>query len=240
MNDLIQEYAKRLKLSWVREHYHEVEAATQEEFLLKLFEKEIEQREERKTNLLLKTATLPELFGKPFDWKDIELGQDIDQESLLQGTFIDAKENMIFYGGVGAGKTYLSTLIGLNSIKNHGKRVKFYTVASLVNQLLDAHEKGIMNKLFKQIEKLDMLILDELGYIPLHKQGAELLFQVITLCYEKRSLIITTNLQFGQWNHVFGDPILTEAVVDRLIHHSHLVLFKGDSHRLRESMFNKE
>ncbi|UOR10649.1 IS21-like element helper ATPase IstB [Halobacillus amylolyticus] len=240
MNDLIQEYAKRLKLSWVREHYHEVEAATQEEFLLKLFEKEIEQREERKVNLLLKAATLPELFGKPFDWTEIELGQELNQESLLEGTFIEAKENMIFYGGVGAGKTYLSTIIGLNAIRNQGKRVKFYTVASLVNHLLDAHEKGTTNKLFKQIEKLDLLILDELGYIPLHKQGAELLFQVITLCYEKRSLIITTNLQFGQWNHVFGDPILTEAVVDRLIHHSHLVLFKGDSHRLRESMFNKE
>ncbi|SDY29359.1 ATP-binding protein, partial [Salimicrobium album] len=83
---------------------------------------------------------------------------------------------------------------------------------------------------------LDLLILDELGYIPLHKQGAELLFQVISLCYEKRSIIITTNLQFGEWNHVFGDPILTEAVVDRLIHHSHLVLFNDDSHRLKESM----
>ncbi|MGJ9386238.1 IS21-like element helper ATPase IstB, partial [Salipaludibacillus sp. CF4.18] len=207
---------------------------------LKLFEKEIEQREERKINLLLKAATLPELYGKPFDWKEIELGQGLNQESLLQGAFIETRENMIFYGGVGAGKTYLSTLIGLNAIQNQGNRVKFYTVASLVNHLLDAHEKGTVNKLFKQIEKLDLLILDELGYIPLHKQGAELLFQVITLCYEKRSLIITTNLQFGQWNHVFGDPILTEAVVDRLIHHSHLVLFKGESHRLRESMFNKE
>ncbi len=101
--------------------------------------------------------------------------------------------------------------------------------------LLDAHERGSLGRLFKQIEKLDLLILDEHGYIPLHKQGAELLFQVISLCYEKRSIIVTTNLQFGQWNHVFGDPILIEAVVDRLIHHSHLILFGGDSHRLKES-----
>ena len=146
---------------------------------------------------------------------------------------------MIFYGGVGAGKTYLSTLLGINTIKNRGKRVKFYTIASLVNQLLDVNEKGNLTKLFKQIEKLDLLILDELGYIPLHKQGCELLFQVISLCYDKRS-IITTNLQFGEWNHVFGDPILTEVVVDRLIHHSHLVLFKRDSGRLRESIFSKQ
>ncbi|SEN97280.1 IstB-like ATP binding protein, partial [Mesobacillus persicus] len=81
-----------------------------------------------------------------------------------------------------------------------------------------------------------LLILDELGYIPLHKQGGELLFQVISMCYETKSIIITTNLQFGQWNHVFGDPILTEAVIDRLIHHSHLVVFNGDSHRYKESL----
>jgi DNA replication protein DnaC len=236
MNEKIQEYAKRLKLSWIREHYHEVDAKNQEDFLLQLFENEIEQREERKINLLFKSATLPNMSGKPFDWKDIQLGQGLDQSVLLEGDFIDKKENMIFYGGVGVGKTYLSTLIGTYAIQNHAKRVKFYTIASLVNKLLDAHEKGSLTKLFKQIEKLDLLILDELGYIPLHKQGAELLFQVISLCYEKRSIIITTNLQFGQWNHVFGDPILTEAVVDRLIHHSHLVLFGGDSHRFKESM----
>lgn len=236
MNEKIKEYAKRLKLSWIREHYHEVEARTNEEFLLQLFEKEIAQREERKINLLFKSATLPNISGNPFDWTDIELGNGLNQSYLLDGHFIEKKENLIFYGGVGAGKTYLSTLIGINAIQQQTKRVKFYTIASLVNKLLEANEKGTLSRLFKQIEKLDLLILDELGYIPLHKQGAELLFQVIAMCYEKRSLIITTNLQFGQWNHVFGDPILTEAVVDRLIHHSHLVLFKGDSYRLKESM----
>jgi DNA replication protein DnaC len=86
------------------------------------------------------------------------------------------------------------------------------------------------------MEKLDLLILDELGYIPLYKQGTELLFQVISLCYERKSLIITTNLRFGEWNHVFGDPILTEAVIDRLIHHSHLVVFKGPRNRMNESL----
>lgn len=235
MQEQIQEYAKRLKLSWIRENYREVEAANIEEYLLKLFEKEIEQREERKINLLFKAATLPNVSGKPFDWKDIQLGQGLSQQSLLDGEFIESKENMVFYGGVGAGKTYLSTLIGMNAIQKYGKRVKFYTIASLANELLEANDKGNLNKLFKKIEKLDLLILDELGYIPLHKHGAELLFQVISLCYEKRSIIITTNLQFGQWNHVFGDPILTEAVVDRLIHHSHLVIFGGDSNRMKES-----
>jgi DNA replication protein DnaC len=158
------------------------------------------------------------------------------KEILLNGEFIERQENCIFYGGVGAGKTYLSTLIGLNAIQKYGKSVKFFTVAGLVNRLLEANEKGTLIKLFKQIEKLDCLVLDELGYIPLHKQGGELLFQVISMCYEAKSIIITTNLQFGQWNHVFGDPILTEAVIDRLIHHSHLVVFNGDSHRYKESL----
>uniref|UniRef100_UPI000AF6F143 ATP-binding protein n=1 Tax=Neobacillus fumarioli TaxID=105229 RepID=UPI000AF6F143 len=170
-------------MSWIREHYHEVNASTHEEFSLKLFKQEIKQREERKTNLLLKSATLPNKYGKPFDWKDIELSQGITQTDLLNGVFIERKENLIFYGGVGVGKIYLSTLIGLNVIRKYGKKVKFYTAASLVNQLLEANEKGTLNKIFKQIGKLDLLILDELGYIPFHKQGAELLFQVISLCY---------------------------------------------------------
>jgi len=104
---------------------------------------------------------------------------------------------------------------------------------------LEANEKGTLGKLYKQIESLDLLILDELGYVPLHKQGAELLFQVINLCYEKRSLIVTTNLQFGQWNHVFGDPILTEAFIDRLIHYSHLIVFNRESFRHKESLMNQ-
>lgn len=240
MQEKIQEYAKRLKLSWIRENFHKLDPKDPQDYLLTLFEKEIEQREERKINLLLKAATLPNASGKPFNWQDIQLGQGLSQQYLLDGEFIDTKENMVFYGGVGAGKTYLSTLIGINAIHKYGKRVKFYTIASLANELLDANEKGTLTKLFKRIEKLDLLILDELGYIPLHKQGAELLFQVISLCYEKRSIIITTNLQFGQWNHVFGDPILTEAVVDRLIHHSHLVLFGGDSNRMKESLALRE
>ena len=241
MHKEIQEYAKRLKLSWVREHFHEIgEAASHEEYLLKLLSREIEQREDRKINLLLKAATLPKVPNQPFEWKNIKLGQGLSQEGLLHGEFLEHQENMIFYGGVGAGKTFLATLIGMNAIYKYGKKVKFYTVASLANELLDANEKGTLTKLFKKIEKLDMLILDELGYIPLHKQGAELLFQVISLCYEKRSIIITTNLQFGEWNHVFGDPVLTEAVVDRLIHHSHLVLFGGDSNRMKESFMMNE
>lgn len=114
-------------------------------------------------------------------------------------------------------------------------KVRFYTVVGLVNQLIDTNQKGQLNRLMNQLDKLDLLILDKLGYIPLGKEGAELLFQVISMCYEKRSIIITTNLKFGQWNHVFGNQVLTEAVIDRLIHHSHLTIFTGESYRYRKS-----
>lgn len=239
MNEQIEAYAKRLKLSWIRENYQTVEAKSHKEYLFKLFEREVENREERKTNLLLKQAQLPKTGNQAFQWEHIQIPQGIDRTTILNGDFINKKENLILYGGVGTGKTYLATLISLNAIHRFGSRIRFYTVASLVNKLIDANQQGTLTKLVKQIEKLDLLVLDELGYIPLHKEGAELLFQVISMCYENKSIIITTNLQFGQWNHVFGDPILTEAVIDRLIHHSHLLLFTGDSFRYKESLLHE-
>lgn len=123
MNQRIQEYAKRLKLSWTREHYHEIVATNNEEYLLRLLEQEIQQRDERKTNLLLQQATLPKVVGTPFDWKDIKLGQGLTREYVLHGGFIEKKENLIFYGGVGTGKTFLSSLISLHAIQQQGKKV---------------------------------------------------------------------------------------------------------------------
>ena len=236
MEQMIKEYAKRLKLSWIPANYHTIHAETNEEFLLKLFEREVQHRDERRINLLLKQATLPKIPNKPYDWWEIQLAPGITKDYILEGEFTKNQENLIFYGGVGTGKTFLSTLIALNLMKKQGKRVKFYTAASIVNALLEANEKGDLGKFLNQIEKLDLLILDELGYIPLHKQGAELLFQVISMCYETKSIIVTTNLPFSQWNNVFGDPILTEAVIDRLIHHSHLIIFNGESHRYKDSI----
>ena len=237
MKEQIEAYAKRLKLSWIREHYHEIKA--ENNYLLQLFEREVQNREERKVNLLLKQAQLPRTGDQAFQWEHIQIPQGIDWDRILQREFIHEKENLILYGEVGTGKTYLATLISLNAIHRYGTKVKFFTFASLANKLIEANQNGSLPWLIKQLEKLDLLILDELGYIPLHKEDAELLFQVISMCYENKSLVITTNLQFGQWNHVFGDPILTEAVIDRLIHHSHLLLFNGESFRYKESLIQQ-
>jgi len=110
---------------------------------------------------------------------------------------------------------------------NQGKKVRFFRTTALVNQLTDAKVQGELRRFMKQIEKADLLICDEWGYIPFEKEGAQLLFQVISECYEKRSVIITTNLEFSRWNGIFYDEKLTTAIIDRLIHHSHLLVFIG-------------
>ncbi|MED1673459.1 ATP-binding protein, partial [Pallidibacillus thermolactis] len=135
MNEQIEAHAKRLKLSWIRENYQQIEAKSNQEYLLKLFEKEVQNREERRINLLLKQAQLPKTGDQPYQWEHIQIPQGISRTTVLNGDFITEKENLILYGGVGTGKTYLATLISLNAIHRFGSRVKFFTVASLVNKL---------------------------------------------------------------------------------------------------------
>src|SRR5699024_7132905 len=133
MKEQIEAYAKRLKLSWIREHYHEVEDDNNHEYLLQLFEKEVQNREERKVNLLLKQAKLPKTGDQPVQWEHIKIPQGINRDAILQGEFIQEKENLILYGGVGTGKTHLATLISLNAIHRYRTRVKCYTPASFAH-----------------------------------------------------------------------------------------------------------
>ena len=114
--------------------------------------------------------------------------------------------------------------------------MRFFTAASLANLLLERNNKGALNSFLENLRRVELIVVDEIGFVPLHKDAAELLFQVISDCYERRSLIITSNLEFRQWNTVFGDNRLTAALIDRLIHHSHIVIFSGESYRLTQSM----
>ena len=115
------------------------------------------------------------------------------------------------------------------------KKVWFFRTVTLVNELIQAKEEGRLGRLLKQLNKLDLLICDEWGYIPLDREGSQLLFQLIADCYEKRSVIITTNLEFSKWNGIFYDDKLTSAIIDRLVHHCHLIVFTGRSYRLEHS-----
>lgn len=142
-------------------------------------------------------------------------------------------------GSVGTGKTHLATALGIKACMQ-GKRVSFYRAGELTNKLLEKHEEGKEKKLMKKIEKADLFILDELGYIPFTKKGSQLLFSVITKSYEHQSIIVTSNLEFGRWNEVFGDKHLTAALLDRVIHHGHILSFSGESFRFKEAMTNRK
>ena len=129
----------------------------------------------------------------------------------------------------------MGTALGVKAC-NIGYEVRFFRVADLVGQLEEALKEGTLHRLKRQIEKCDLLLLDELGYVPFQKQGSELLFHIIADCYEHKSVIVTSNLEFGQWNRVFGDNRLTSALVDRLVHHAHVIAFTGESYRLKNAL----
>jgi DNA replication protein DnaC len=220
------------------ENYPEIEAKTHEEFLEKLLSMEVEAREINRKNSLIKNAKF-DVFKtfEDYTFEDIEISQSISIEEIKTASFIDKKDNLILYGPVGTGKTHLATAIGIEAC-NRGKKVKFFRTAALVNQLIDAKKNEELKKFLKQISNTDLLICDEWGYIPFEKEGSRILFQVISECYEKRSLIVTTNLEFSKWNGIFFDEKLTSAIIDRIVHHGHLLIFNGSSYRLKHSSIN--
>jgi len=162
----------------------------------------------------------------------------ITVDLLKQAEFVTRQENLILYGKNGAGKSHMATAIGVEACMQ-GKPVRFYKTAALVNELVAAKANGSLVQLLKKLSKLELLICDEWGYIPFDAEGSQLLFQVIADCYEKRSLIITTNIEFSRWNGIFYDDQLTAALIDRLVHHSHLIVFGRDSWRLRHSLMKR-
>ena len=148
--------------------------------------------------------------------------------------FLETKSNLVFYGNVGAGKTHLATAIGVEACKR-GIETKFFRTAALVNKLSEAKKSGQLASFMKKLTKAELIICDEWGYVPLDRTGVQLLFEVISECYERKSLIITTNIEFSRWVNVFYDNQMTGAILDRLLHHCHLLLFTGASHRMKES-----
>ena len=129
----------------------------------------------------------------------------------------------------------MATAVALN-LCEQGRAVRFYTASALANILQEKLQRGTLSSFMASLRKVELLVLDEIGFITLHKEASELLFQIVSDCYEQKSIIITSNLEFSQWNTVFGNDKLTAAMIDRLIHHSHILVFSGPGHRLEESM----
>ena len=160
---------------------------------------------------------------------------DCSGKVLTEFNCLASIENLIFMGTVGMSKTHLATAIALKACQE-GRKAWFFTAAGLANFLLEKNNKGTLNNFLISLKKVEQIVIVEIDFVPLHKDAAKLLFQVISDCYEHKSLIITFNLEFSQWNTVFGDNRLTAALVDRLIHHSHIVIFSGESYQLTQSM----
>lgn len=237
MNDQIEMMMKQVKLGGMAKSWRDVTYKDNEQYMYDLLTLEIKEREINRLNRLIKDAgfrvikTLDEFVFSPA----IELPAGLTREYMTKLEFIKAKENLIFIGSVGTGKTHLASALALKTCQE-GKKVRFFTSASLANLLLERNSKGTLNAFINTLNKAELIVIDEVGFVPLHKEAAELLFQVISDCYERKSLIITSNLEFSQWNTVFGDNRLTAALIDRLIHHSHIVIFSGESWRLSQSI----
>lgn len=237
MPEQIEQYMRTLKLGGMAREWRGVEFQSKEQYVRELLELELREREANRINRMVKTAGFQVIKTlDDFMWNQgIELPVGLTREYMEGLQFLKPRENLIFLGSVGTGKTHLATAIALAACQA-GRRVRFFTAASLANLLLERNNKGTLNSFQENLKRVELIVVDEIGFVPLHKESAELLFQVISDCYERRSLIITSNLEFSQWNTVFGDNRLTAALVDRLIHHSHIVIFSGESYRLTQSM----
>lgn len=236
----ISVFCKKLVLSQRAVQLCETEATPkQEEFLHRVLAEEMESRERSRRARLLSRAGFP--VYKTWDGYDrhgVKLPSSLAWSDLTEGTFIQGRRNLVLYGPVGTGKTHLAIATGLRACEL-GMTVKFYTVADLVMRLAQARRGGTLERLMSEIQRCQLLILDEWGYIPVDKEGSQLLFRVIADSYESRSLVITTNLEFSKWGSVFTDDQMAAAMIDRLAHHGHLLVFEGESYRMKHALMKE-
>jgi len=241
INDELAACCKQLKLSQnIVDNSLKVTAETNQEYLYKILQLEIDHRYQMKCAKLIKKAgfyTLKSFDGYRFE--EVTFPKGVDIAYLKETRFIEEHKNLILYGNVGTGKTHLATAIGITACKR-GLKVGFYRTANLVNQLAEAKKAGKLPKLLSYIHKLDLLICDEWGYVPMDREASQILFQVISDSYERRSVILTTNLEFSRWIGVFYDEQMTAAIIVRLVHHSYLLLYDGPSYRMRDSLMRTE
>ncbi|MCY0863696.1 MAG: IS21-like element helper ATPase IstB [Sulfobacillus sp.] len=232
-------YCKRLAWSQTAVTLCEQAAPLQEAFLEEVMAAELANREVGRRARLLSRAGFPaHKTLTDFDRRVVRLPSTITWDDLDQGTFIPAHRNLVFFGGVGLGKTHLAIALGIAACER-GQTVRFATVTGLVVRLTEALKAGTLERAFMDLQRTDLLILDEWGYLPIDRAGAQLLFRVVADSYETRSLILTTNLEFSKWGTVFTDDQMTAAMIDRLAHHGHLLLFEGESYRMQHALMKE-
>ena len=239
---LLRSYLKQLKLPTIGRSYAQVarearqEHSSYEAFLLSLLEQEVAQREVSRHKLRLAQARFPVL--KTLDTFQFSAVPSLSQPQVLalsRGAYLAEKESVILLGAAGTGKTHLATALGVAACQQ-GKHVRFIGATELVNRLLEAHAQQRLTAYLASYQKLDLTIVDELGFVPFTTTGAELLFEFFAAAYERRALLLTTNLPFAEWTTLFGNERLTAALLDRLTHRCHILEFRADSFRLKQSL----
>jgi DNA replication protein DnaC len=238
---LLEHYLKQLKLPTILQEYDKMATVCQQEradyqtFLLRLVEQEAIDREGRAAERRVKAARFPVV--KTLDTFDFTAQPSLNQElvrELLRSEYLDRRENVLLIGSSGTGKTHLATALAFAAC-HQGRKVRFFTATGLVTQLLERREDRELERFHQQLQRLDLIVLDELGYVPFSKAGAELLFETVSRAYERTSVIVTTNLPFEAWVEVMGSERLTGALLDRLTHRVHILEANGPSYRLREA-----
>jgi DNA replication protein DnaC len=238
---LLKHHLKALRLPTIQSECEKVAVRCATEnvdhlgFLLQLCELELVDRERRAAERRLKAARFPTVKTlEDFDFSAQPSLNKVLISELMRGAFVDQRESVILLGTPGTGKTHLATALAMEACRR-GKRVRFWRVIELVTHLMEAREEKNLLRLKSQLAKLDLLVLDELGYVPTSKVGAELLFDVISTAYERTSIIVTTNLPFEQWTEVLGSERLVGATLDRLTHRCHILEATGESYRLKDA-----
>jgi DNA replication protein DnaC len=242
---LLETYLKQLRLPTFVQNYRKLsdDAAranlTYDRFLLALAEQEIAQRDANQQKRRIKAARFPVLKElADFDFAVLpHLNKALVLE-LARGAYIPKAEPIILLGQPGLGKTHVATGLALAAARQ-GYKVRFYNAAGLVNEMLQLQEKNQLPRFLAQALKQQLLVIDELGFIPFSQLGAQLMFQFCSSVYERVALIVTTNLQFGEWNQVFGNERLTGALLDRLTDRAKILEFVGESYRLRKTLRQK-
>ena len=234
---VIAERCKELKLPTVAQEYVALCRQAEdggwgyETFLAELLEREVIKRRQNVARRRLREARFPDI--KTLDQLDFRVLQGVSKtkiQALSSGQFITDAEDVVIIGPIGTGKTHLAIALGVEAAKRR-TRVAFVRAADLVRQLVEARDDRQLGRLHRRYQRVELLIVDELGFVPLDKTESELVFNLFADRYERRSTIVTSNLAFGEWVQIFGSEKLTTALLDRLAHHAHVLATKGSSYR---------
>ena len=233
----LERYCKKLRLGQeILSDYESIEFTDKKDYLTKVLKQSFDNLEIRKKNRRIKEAKfdIVKTFEN-YDTQELELPESITLESLKNVEFIEKSENIIFYGPSGRGKTHLATAIGITAAQNRNSTY-FINCNDLIANLKKANSENRFINRINHYAKYKVLVIDEVGFLPVDPEGANMLFQLINKRYERHSTIITTNKPFGKWHEIFNDVILANAILDRLLHHSHIININGNSYRLKNKI----